>query len=115
MAPRTARFGRRGLLLGLVCFGWLAAGGQVRGEEAAPLTFSVRPSGVEGAPAEPETLDEKLARRDGKFRFICTGCVRGGRTESATPFRPIDTLNSPQLTRALSGAQPPEEESPTAD
>lgn len=103
MSPRPNRMRRLGRRLALGCLGWLAGSVQIRADEAAPLTFDVRPSGVEGAPADAETLDEKLARRDAKFRFICIGCVRvPGQVDSATPFRPIETLNSSQLTRALS-------------
>lgn len=64
------------------------------------LVFTVHPSRVLNGPAG-ETLDEKLARRDRSFRFICLGCVRAdGRVDSA-PFYPVRTLNAPQLTAAL--------------
>lgn len=67
---------------------------------ATPLEITVRPSGFEAGPAG-ETLDQKLARRDRSFRFICIGCARvDGRVVDA-PFRPIETLNAPQLTAAL--------------
>lgn len=76
--------------------------GSVRAEDdLANLVITVHPSGYEG---RGETLDERLARRERGFRFICLGCVRGeGRVDSTTPFRPIDTLNAPQLTAALAG------------
>ena len=70
-------------------------------QEEQALRFTVGPSGVQGE----ETLDQKLARRD-RFRFICIGCVRvPGQVDSST-FRPIETLNAPQLTRALAAPPP---------
>ena len=76
-------------------------GGGRAEESAAPLAFTVHPSGIEPGPSG-ETLDEKLARRERSFRFICLGCVRvEGHVDTTTPFRPIETLNAPQLTAAL--------------
>jgi hypothetical protein len=70
-------------------------------EDAQALRFTVGPSGVQGE----ETLDQKLARRD-RFRFICIGCVRVPGQVDGSTFRPIETLNAPQLTRALASPPP---------
>jgi hypothetical protein len=70
-------------------------------EEERALRFTVGPSGVQGE----ETLDQKLARRD-RFRFICIGCVRVPGQVDGSTFRPIETLNAPQLTRALAAPPP---------
>ena len=82
-----------------------------RADEERPLRFTVGPS----APQTEETLDQKLARRD-RFRFICIGCVRAPGQVDGSSFRPIQTLNAPQLTRAL--APPPPDvplDEPAAD
>ena len=85
--------------------------GFARAEEEQPLRFTVGPSGAQGE----ETLDQKLARRD-RFRFICVGCVRVPGQVDGSTFRPIETLNAPQLTRALAPPPPdiPQDE-PAAD
>lgn len=70
-------------------------------DEEHALRFTVGPSGVQGE----ETLDQKLARRD-RFRFICIGCVRVPGQVDGSTFRPIETLNAPQLTRALAPPAP---------
>ncbi len=70
-------------------------------EEEQALRFTVGPSGIQGE----ETLDQKLARRD-RFRFICVGCVRVPGQVDGSTFRPIQTLNAPQLTRALAAPPP---------
>ena len=82
----------------------MQAPGAPRADEEQPLRFTVGPSGIQGE----ETLDQKLARRD-RFRFICVGCVRVPGQVDGSSFRPIETLNAPQLTRAL--APPPPEPS----
>lgn len=81
---------------------------------ATPLEITVHPSGFEAGPAGPagETLDEKLARRDRSFRFICIGCVRVDGRVADAPFRPIETLNAPQLTAALAVRAQPVEAAP---
>lgn len=81
---------------------------------AQPLEITVHPSGFEAGPAGPggETLDEKLARRDRSFRFICIGCVRVDGRVADAPFRPIETLNAPQLTAALAERAQPIEAAP---
>lgn len=81
---------------------------------AQPLEITVHPSGFEAGPAGPsgETLDEKLARRDRSFRFICIGCVRVDGRVADAPFRPIETLNAPQLTAALAQRVQPVEAAP---
>ncbi len=80
----------------------------------APLEITVHPSGFEAGPAGPagETLDEKLARRDRSFRFICIGCVRVDGRVADAPFRPIETLNASQLTAALAVRPQPVEAAP---
>lgn len=78
---------------------------------ATPLAITVRPSGFEAGPAG-ETLDEKLARRDRRFRFICIGCARVDGRVADAPFRPIETLNAPQLTAALAVRAQPVEAAP---
>lgn len=78
---------------------------------ASPLEITVRPSGFEAAPAG-ETLDEKLARRERSFRFICIGCARVDGRVADAPFRPIETLNAPQLTAALAVRAQPVEAAP---
>lgn len=89
----------------------LAAAAQELAPRASPLEITVRPFGFEAAPAG-ETLDEKLARRERSFRFICIGCARlDGRVADA-PFRPIETLNAPQLTAALAVRARPVEAAP---
>ena len=70
---------------------------------ADPLVITVHPSGIEAGPAGEETLDQKLARREKLLRYICNGCVRSDGQVVETPFRPIETLNAPQLTAATSG------------
>ncbi len=86
------------------------AAAPLHAEEGRALRFTVGPSGVQGE----ETLDQKLARRD-RFRFICVGCVRASGQVDGSSFRPIDTLNAPQLTRALAPPPPdvpPDEPAP---
>ena len=78
----------------LLCVGALAA---VPAAGQEPLAFTVRPSGVEGG-ENVETLDQKLARREHGFRFICVGCARAAGPVDARPFEPIRTLNAPELT-----------------
>jgi hypothetical protein len=73
----------------------------LRADEDSPLRFTVGPSGAQGE----ETLDQKLARRD-RFRFICIGCVRASGQVDGSSFRPIETLNAPELTRALAPPAP---------
>lgn len=89
----------------------LTALGATAQERATPLEITVRPSGFEAAPAG-ETLDEKLARRDRSFRFICIGCARVDGRVADAPFRPIETLNAPQLTAALAVRAQPVEAAP---
>ena len=73
-------------------------GGALAEDAPQPLAFVVRPSGIEPG----ETLDEKLARRERGFRFICIGCVRmPGAPPSSAPFEPLRTLNAPGLSQAL--------------
>lgn len=86
-------------LLGAAALIFASLGPASAEDGAVALVITVHPSGYEDA---IETLDEKLARRERSFRFICLGCVRAeGRVDSTTPFRPIQTLNAPQLNAAL--------------
>jgi hypothetical protein len=73
-------------------------------EVPEPLSFVVRPSGIEGV----ETLDEKLARRERGLRFICIGCVRapGGPSPNA-PFYPLRVLGAAGLGQAMADSFPP--------
>lgn len=87
------------------------APGAAAQERATPLEITVRPSGFEAGPAG-ETLDEKLARRDRSLRFICVGCARAEGRVADAPFRPIETLNAPQLTAALARRAGPGEAAP---
>lgn len=67
-------------------------------EPPEPLRFTVRPS----RPEDTETLDEKLARRERSFRFICIGCMREqGPAGGGAPFEPVRTLGAPGLSEAL--------------
>ena len=79
-----------------------------RADEADPLEFTVRPFGLEG-----ETLDQRLARRERAFRFICVGCVRGPGQVATEPFEPLRTLGAPGLDGAL--AAPPVDLPPLGD
>ena len=82
-------------LLGAAALLFVSLGPAAADDAAVALVLTVHPSGYEDA---GETLDEKLARRERSFRFICLGCVRvDGRIDSTTPFHPIQTLNAPQL------------------
>ena len=83
--------------LALLPLALLAVAPPARGRAEEPLAFTVRPSGVEGG----ETLDEKLARRDRSFRFICIGCVRGPGPTGAETFEPLRSLAVPDLAAAL--------------
>ena len=85
-------------LAGAALAATVGAGAAAKEPDPAGLHFTVRPSRVD----EGETLDEKLARRERGFRFICIGCVRApGSVSSEAPFNPIRTLNAPGLDRAL--------------
>lgn len=84
----------------LACLGLLLAACGARADEPAGLALTVHPSGTE------ETLDERLARRDGSFRFICLGCGRAPGQVDPRPFEPIRTLNAPMLTEALGPGRP---------
>ena len=89
------------MMIAAVGFGLASLGPAAAEDTVQALVFTVHPSGIEGI-APTETLDEKLARRERSFRFICLGCVRvDGRIDSTTPFYPVRTLNAPQLTAAL--------------
>jgi hypothetical protein len=81
-----------------------------------PLEFTVRPSAIEPGPAgqDGESLDAKLARRERAFRFICVGCARVDGRVATAPFRPIQTLNAPQLNGALTRPEPDESAEPRA-
>lgn len=96
----------RAVLVGIAAA--ICGGSASRAQE--PLQFTVRPSAIEAGPAghDGESLDAKLARRERAFRFICVGCARvDGRVANA-PFRPIQTLNAPQLNGALTRPDPDE-------
>lgn len=83
--------------------------GHLRAQDGGPrsLSFTIGPSGVEG-----ESLDEKLARRERSFRFICIGCSRAPGPVDTHPFEPIRTLNAPGLSGALEAPPGPQREEP---
>lgn len=67
-------------------------------EDAQPLTFTVRPSGVEDAGAAARRRQELLSRRledaAWSLRAICRQCSREiDRNLSPAPFRPLETLD----------------------
>lgn len=76
-----------------------AAGAAAQDGAGSPLAITVNPSGYESA---PETLEEKLARREREsdylFRHICRSC--GSRQGEATAtFAPQDALDASRRSR----------------
>lgn len=65
---------------------------------AEPLTFTVRPSGIEDPGAAARIRQERLSRRleesEWALRAICRRCSREiDRNVSSAPFAPLATLN----------------------
>lgn len=84
--------------LGVAAAVFLLAAAAVAAGEADPLTFTVRPSGVEDAGAaarrRQELLSWRLDESVWSLRAICRQCSREiDRNLSPAPFRPLETLD----------------------
>lgn len=84
--------------LGVAAAAFLALAAAAAAEDAAPLTFTVRPSGAEDPGAAARRRQELLSRRledsAWSLRAICRQCSREiDRNLAPAPFHPLETLS----------------------
>jgi hypothetical protein len=82
----------RRLRWAMLAYAALLVGPAAAEEVSDPLTFEVRPSGVEET--GDQKLDRRLREREAMFRSICIRCGTTLRSESNAPFNPYDALSS---------------------